>query len=45
MSLDTNSRQPLYKGKLLDQNNPLKLNEIWAMRVRLQLADRKRDLM
>ncbi len=44
MSLDTNSRQPWNKGKLVGQKHPLKLNEIWAIRVRLQLADRKRNL-
>ena len=32
------------KGKLLGQKLPLKLNEIWAVRVRLQLADNRRDL-
>jgi len=32
------------KGKLVGQKLPLKLREIWAIRVRLQLADNKRDL-
>jgi integrase len=36
--------QPWNKGKLVGQKLPLKLKEIWAIRVRLQLADRKRDL-
>ncbi len=35
---------PWNKGKLIGQKLPLKLKEIWAIRVRLQLADRKRDL-
>ncbi len=32
------------KGKLLGQKPPLKLNQIWAIRIRLQLANRVRDL-
>ena len=30
--------KPWNKGKLLGQKPPLKLKEIWAVRVRLQLA-------
>jgi integrase len=37
-------RQPWNKGKLVGQKAPLKLKEIWAIRVRLQLADRRREL-
>jgi len=44
MSSNANSYQPWNKGKLVGQKLPLKLKEIWAIRVRLQLADRKRDL-
>lgn len=40
----TCSRIPWNKGKLIGQKLPLKLKEIWAIRVRLQLADKKRDL-
>jgi hypothetical protein len=29
---------PWNKGKLIGQKSPLKLNEIWAIRVQLQLA-------
>jgi integrase len=36
--------QPWNKGKLLGQKPPLKLRDIWAIRVRLQLARRTRDL-
>jgi len=36
--------QPWNKGKLLGQKPPLKLREIWAIRIRLQLARRARDL-
>ena len=35
---------PWNKGKLIGQKPPLKLKEIWAVRVRLQLASRIRDL-
>jgi len=35
---------PWNKGKLVGQKLPLKLREIWAIRVRLQLARNKRDL-
>src|ERR1700674_3407680 len=41
----TNGRvTPWNKGKLLGQKPPLKLKEIWAIRIRLQLADRAREL-
>jgi hypothetical protein len=35
---------PWNKGKLTGQKAPLKLKEIWAIRIRLQLAARTRDL-
>ena len=35
---------PWNKGKLIGQKPPLKLKEIWAIRIRLQLANRLRDL-
>ena len=37
-------RPPWNKGKLVGQKAPFKLKEIWAIRVRLQLADRRREL-
>ena len=37
-------RDPWNKGKLVGQKAPLKLRDIWAIRVRLELADRKREL-
>lgn len=40
----TACRDPWNKGKLVGQKLPLKLREIWAIRVRLQLSDRTRDL-
>ena len=36
--------RPWNKGKLLGQKPPLKLKEIWAIRIRLQLDHRMRDL-
>ncbi len=42
--ITTCKRQPWNKGKLVGQKNPLRLRDIWAIRVRLQLADRTRDL-
>jgi len=38
------SREPWNKGKIVGQKPPLKLKEIWAIRVRLQIADRPREL-
>jgi hypothetical protein len=35
---------PWNKGKLIGQKYPLKLKEIWAIRIRLQLANRIREL-
>ena len=35
---------PWNKGKLIGQKPPLKLKEIWAIRIRLQLSCRVRDL-
>ncbi len=32
------------KGKLVGQKPPLKLKETWAIRIRLQIANRLRDL-
>lgn len=37
-------REPWNKGKLVGQKAPLKLKDIWAIRVRLQLAHRTREL-
>ena len=47
MYLLTHTQQnhaPWNKGKLIGQKPPLKLKEIWAIRIRLQLANRIRDL-
>lgn len=32
------------KGKLVGQKGPLRIRDIWAIRVRLQLAEKTRDL-
>ena len=37
-------REPWNKGQLVGQKAPFKLKEIWAIRVRLPLSDRLRDL-
>jgi len=37
-------REPWNKGKLVGQKAPLKVKDIWAIRVRLQLQARIRDL-
>lgn len=36
--------EPWNKGKLIGQKAPLRLKEIWAIRIRLQLAERVREL-
>ena len=38
------SREPWNKGKLVGQKSPLKLKDIWAIRIHLQLGKRIRDL-
>lgn len=43
MPLDTHN-EPWNKGKLVGQKPPLKLKEIWAIRIRLQLGKKVRDL-
>mgnify|MGYP003385030962 CR=1 FL=1 len=37
------SREPWNKGKLIGQKPPLKLKDIWAIRIHLQLSKRIRD--
>ncbi len=32
------------RGKLMGQKPPLKLKEIWSIRIRLQMSKRRRDL-
>lgn len=42
--MNVQARQPWNKGKLIGQKAPLKLRDIWAIRIRLQLRHRTRDL-
>ena len=37
-------REPWNKGKIVGQKAPLKLKDIWALRVRLQMERRVREL-
>ena len=37
-------REPWNKGKLVGRKTPLKIKDIWAIRVRLQISNRVRDL-
>jgi len=38
------NQEPWNKGKLVGQKLPLKLQEVWAIRTRLQIVDHYRDL-
>jgi hypothetical protein len=40
----TNRRRSWNKGRLIGKKPPLKLQEIWAIRIRLQISKRDRDL-
>lgn len=40
----SHSKAPWNKGRLIGQKRPLKPKEVWAIRARLQLERRKRDL-
>jgi integrase len=40
----SHQRTPWNKGKLIGQKSPLKLKEIWAIRMRLQMAKNTREL-
>lgn len=39
-----NARVPWNKGRLCGQKRPLRLQEVWQIRIRLELEDRTRDL-
>lgn len=43
-TITTSSYQPRNKGKLVGQKAPLRLKDILAIRVRLQIAEETRDL-
>lgn len=38
------NHEPWDKGKLIGQKSPLKIKEIWSIRIRLQLQNQTRDL-
>ncbi|WP_280549924.1 tyrosine-type recombinase/integrase [Halomonas sp. 11-S5] len=42
---ETSTREPWNKGKLVGQKTPFRIKDIWAIRVRLQLAEKVRDLV
>jgi hypothetical protein len=41
---NTNRRQSRNKGKIVGQKVPFKVKDIWALRVRLQMEERVREL-
>lgn len=41
---NTTRREPWNKGKIVGQKAPFKLKDIWALRVRLQMEHRVREL-
>ena len=41
---DTEHREPWNKGKIVGQKAPFKIKDIWALRVRLQMENRVREL-
>jgi integrase len=43
-TITTQCHQPWNKGKLVGQKAPLRLRDIWAIRVRLQIEEKTRDL-
>ena len=44
-TFDHSTHEPWNKGKLVGQKAPFKLQEIWAIRIRLQMQGRLRDLV
>ncbi|MEO6967986.1 MAG: tyrosine-type recombinase/integrase [Rhodanobacteraceae bacterium] len=44
LATTVNHHEPWNKGKLVGQKAPLRLRDIWAIRVRLQLRNKVRDL-
>ena len=43
-NVNAGHREPWDKGKIVGQKAPFKVKDIWALRVRLQMADRVREL-
>ena len=44
LSVPALRRDPWNKGRLIGQKRPLKPKDVWTIRVRLQIEERKRDL-
>jgi integrase len=42
--ISSGRREPWNKGKLVGQRSPFRVKEIWAIRIRLQLGERLREL-
>jgi hypothetical protein len=42
--IQKSTKEPWNKGKLMGQKPPLKLKEVWEIRIRLQLGKRLREL-
>ena len=43
-AINTLSREPWNKGKIVGQTAPFKVKDIWALRVRLRMKNRVREL-
>ena len=43
-AIQESTKRPWNKGRLIGQKRPLKPKDVWAIRVRIQLESRKRDL-
>ena len=43
-NVNTMHREPCNKGKIVGQKAPFKVMDIWALRVRLQMENRVREL-
>ena len=43
-SSETRTPHPRGKGKLIGQKPPLKLNDVWAIRIRFEIKKKKRAL-
>ena len=43
-NINTMHRAPWNKGKIVGQKAPFKVKDIWALRVRLQMENRVREL-
>jgi hypothetical protein len=44
IKIQKSTKEPWNKGKLMGQKPPLKLKEVWEIRIRLQLGKRLREL-